>query len=210
MGAISSFNPEAVSDGGEGQPVLKQVFPPWLPSVPDYLDRAFTAARQATNCTRTKLFYNDYGAETLGPKADRVLALVQGMQSRGVPIDGVGFQTHVSNDFLSSIPSMRQNLLRFAALGLEIHITELDVRACDADSPCDGAALQTQAQVYKELLSMCLSIPNCKSFEMWGFTDRHTWITDFNNPTHKNEMPLPYNVDYQEKPAFGGMLEALS
>lgn len=166
------------------------------------------AARKAGG-PDVKLFYNDYGAEAMGPKADRVLALVKGMQNRGIPIDGVGFQTHVNNAFLSSIPSMRQNLQRFADLGLEIHITELDVRACDASSPCDAPALQKQAAVYSGLLGACLNISACKSFEMWGFTDRHTWITNFNNPTHKNEMPLPYDVDYNAKPAYFSMLQTL-
>jgi len=132
--------------------------------------------------------------------------LVKGMQSRGIPIDGIGFQTHISNSFLASIPSMERNLRRFTALDLDVHITELDVRACDKSSTCDAAALETQAAVYEGLLRMCLGIPRCKVFEMWGFTDRHTWITSFQNPTHKNEMPLPFDMDYATKPCFKSML----
>lgn len=157
-----------------------------------------------------KLFYNDYGAETMGPKSDRMYELVKGMLQRKVPIDGVGFQTHVSTSFSSQVSSMETNLKRFAALGLEIHITELDVRACDAKSKCDSVALQKQADTFAALLKMCLSIEKCKVFEMWGFTDRYTWITSFQNPTHKNEMPLPFDKHYAPKPAFKSMLSLLT
>lgn len=102
---------EAVSDGGASQPMLKtecapfcvryvcapgalsvhlRSFQPWLPKVPDFVDRAFRAARNASKTA--KLFYNDYGAEAVNAKSDRVLALVKAMRARGVPIDGVGFQ----------------------------------------------------------------------------------------------------------------------
>lgn len=202
---------EAVADGGE-QPanssLLKKDFAPWLPKVPDFIDRAFTAARKVGG-PAVKLFYNDYGMEPINPKSDRAYEMVKGMLKRGVPIDGVGFQSHLQNSFLDHIPSMEKNLRRFADLGLEVHITELDVRACNAKTKCDAAALQKQAQVYAGLLKMCLSISKCKAFMMWGFTDKHTWITNFQNPTHKDEMPLPFDMQYKKKPAFFSMLQVL-
>ena len=75
---------------------------------------------------------------------------------------------------------------------------------------CDAAALATQAEVYAGLLRICLTIPMCKVFEMWGFTDGHTWLSSFNNPTHMNEMPLPFDTAYQAKPAFFSMLSVLT
>ena len=41
---------------------------------------------------------------------------------------------HIQNSFLSQLPSIEENFRRFAALGLEIHITEMDVRACQEGS----------------------------------------------------------------------------
>eukprot|EP00658_Telonema_sp_P-2_P022795 TRINITY_DN19120_c0_g1_i1.p1 TRINITY_DN19120_c0_g1~~TRINITY_DN19120_c0_g1_i1.p1 ORF type:complete len:433 (+),score=79.03 TRINITY_DN19120_c0_g1_i1:137-1435(+) len=200
---------EAVSDGGSGVPVLKADFDPWLPKLPDFIDRAFVAARKAGG-KNVKLFYNDYGAETMCAKSDRVYELVAGMLKRGIPIDGVGFQSHLSIGFKSQLSSMERNLKRFAALGLEIHITELDVRACNDSTRCDTQALGTQAEIYAELVQICLSIPECKVLEMWGFTDRHTWTRHFQNPTGKDEMPLPFDVDYKPKPAFSSMLTILN
>jgi len=201
---------EAVADGGklpEGT-LLKTDYKPWLPKVPDFIDRAFTAARKAGG-PAVKLFYNDYNMEAVNPKSDRAYEMVKGMLRRGVAIDGVGFQSHISNSFLNQIPSMEKNLRRFAELGLEVHITELDVRACDAKTECDAAALQTQAKVYAGLLEMCLRISKCKAFVTWGFTDKYTWVFDQNNPTHKDEMPLPFDKEYKKKPAFFSMLRAL-
>ena len=199
---------EAVSDGIAGQPLVKPDFKPWQPALPDFIDRAFIAAREAAG-PHVKLFYNDYGAEGINPKSDRVLALVKGLQQRKVPIDGVGFQFHINNQYLKNLESIEANLKRFAALGLDVHITELDVRACSDSTPCDEAALQQQAEVYAGLLKICLGIKRCKVFETWGFTDKHTWITHFNNPTGKDEKPLPFDMSYKPKPAFHAMAEVL-
>lgn len=200
---------EAVSDGPLAwEPTIKTAYPPWMPTVPDFIDRAFIAARAANSSA--KLCYNDYGAEVKNAKSDRMYSLITGMQQRGVPIDCVGFQTHTDLSMLNRVASMEANLKRFASLGLEVHITELDVRACDAGSTCDSTALHKQAEVYEALLRMCLGIPQCKVFEMWGFTDRHTWITHQDNPTHKDEMPLPFDGEYKAKPAFFSMLNALT
>ena len=68
----------------------------WYPEIPNYIDVAFQAARDADN--NALLFYNDYGAEGLGGKADQVYTLVKSMVSRGVPIDGVGLQMHVNEN----------------------------------------------------------------------------------------------------------------
>ncbi len=70
-----------------------------------------------------------------------------------------------------SVPSA-QNIAALGDLGLEVHITEMDV-AC---TNCTASRLQTQAQIYGSMLSTCLSQPACKSFESWGFTDKHTWL----------------------------------
>lgn len=199
---------EAVSDGGSGVPTIKTEYPPWMPTVPDFIDRAFHFARQAGG-PQVKLFYNDYGAVSMNPKADRMYELVKGLLQRKVPIDGVGFQFHINHNMSFLMPSIESNLKRFAALGLEVQITELDIRACDEWSTCDAAALQNQADMYADLLEICLGIPQCKVFEMWGFTDKYTWLDDFQNPTHKDEMPLPFDKDYAPKPAYHSMMQVL-
>jgi len=194
---------EAVADSGST--VLKNTF--WYPDVPDYIDFAFQTAR-AANPT-VKLFYNDYNiASATGfsaQKSQKVYNLVQSMKQRGIPIDGVGLQLHVDISYSNMIAGVKQNLQRLAALGLEIHMTEVDV-SCNVNNnncPTWGAAQeQQQSAVYSELLNACLSEPKCTSFETWGFTDKYSWLG-------VNFHPLPFDQNYNKKPAFNALLQTL-
>eukprot|EP00039_Didymoeca_costata_P007078 m.96127 g.96127 ORF g.96127 m.96127 type:complete len:381 (+) comp13530_c0_seq5:34-1176(+) len=192
---------EAVSDHGPG--TFKNVTP-WYPAVPNYVDLAFQAARAVD--PNVKLFYNDYGAEGMSPKSDKVYNMVKSMKSRNIPIDGVGLQFHISIDNHPSFEDIETNMKRLGALGLDVHITELDVRCTN---PCTSDKLNIQAQIYGGLLEVCLRVPACKNFETWGFTDKHTWIWSFQNPNHYNLMPLPFDINYGKKPAYFEMIQVL-
>lgn len=199
---------EAVADQGG---VLKPTV--WYPAVPDYIDLAFKAARAAAP-PGVKLFYNDYNIASMSEdaverhphtgellfagsadKSDAVYKLLKAMRARGVPLDGIGMQVHINVDY-SSFDGVAANMKRLADLGLEIHVTEMDV-ACAA--PCDEAK---QANVYRALLEVCLKEAACKNFETWGFTDKYTWKgTDMH--------PLPFDEMLKPKPAVAAMLAAL-
>lgn len=73
------------------------------------------------------LFYKDFDHEGLGRKADAIYALVQGLLQRGVPIHGVGFQMHVHLGRYPTPQHVAANMTRFAALSLQVHVTEMDV-----------------------------------------------------------------------------------
>ena len=180
---------------------------PWYPAVPDYVDVAFHAARAADP---TKLlFYNDYGIE--GAKADRVLQLVTGMQQRGVPIDGVGMQMHVSTSAPPNATAVLAFMRSVGALGLVVHVTEMDVKCVPA--PCNAPQFATQRQIYFDIATACLTAGRaiCQSFEVWEFTNRYTWLWDSpHNPHHQNWFPLPFGVHYQRMPGYYGILDAFS
>jgi len=185
---------EAIADGG-GSNVFKNS-PPWYPAIQDYVDQAFTFAREVD--PNAKLFYNEYGAEGSGAKSDKVYNMVKGMQSRGIPIDGVGMQMHISTTSYPSAADFSANIARVGALGLDVHVTEMDVKC----APCDANGLATQAKIYGDLLQACLQQPACKVFETWGFTDKYTWVMTDNHP-------LPFNETYGRKPAYYEMLAVL-
>lgn len=166
---------------------------------PEYLDLAFRAAHAAD--PGATLVYNDYGGEAEGGKADAIHALVAGMLERGVPVHAVGFQMHILD---IDAESLARNLARFAQLGVAIHITELDVRL---PLPADAAALARQADVYRKVLNVCLREPACRVVQTWGFTDAYSWIPKF-FPGHG--AALPFDAEYQPKPAWAAMLEALA
>lgn len=160
---------EAVSDDGTLRPTF------WSDHIGrDYIDQAFRLAHAAD--PDAVLFYNDYSIEALNPKSDSVHALLSDLVARGVPVHGIGFQAHFEVGRLPSKEELAQNFARFAALGLRIHITELDVRV---PLPASAEALQRQAEDYRDVIAVCLESEACDTVVTWGFTDRYSWIPSF-------------------------------
>jgi endo-1,4-beta-xylanase len=97
---------------------------PWLEIIgPDYIDKAFIFARETD--PNARLFYNDFN--TYEPaKRQAIFNLVKGLKQRGVPIDGIGMQTHI-NIFAPAVDDIKTTIKTFAKLGVEIQITELDM-----------------------------------------------------------------------------------
>jgi endo-1,4-beta-xylanase len=168
-----------------------------------YIEQALRWARGAD--PSAKLFYNDYDAEEVNKKSDAIFAMAEDFKKRGVPLDGVGFQTHISLQFddPAKLGSYARNLERFAKLGLELHITELDIRVSDSTSP----SLSAQAKLYAEITSLCVQQPACKLVQTWGFTDKHSWIPGF----YKGQgWALLWDDKYQRKPAYEAVHDALT
>lgn len=187
---------EAVDDDGS---LRKTV---WLNAIgPEYLDLAFRWAHQADPDAR--LFYNDYNGEEMNHKADAIYELVKGMVERGVPIHGVGLQMHITAEGGLRWPQVQQNMQRLNELGLEVHITELDVRI--AGTPT-ADKLARQAEVYRAAMATCLAAPRCTALVMWGFTDRHSWIPALFGG---QGAALPFDDLYRPKPAYSALAEAL-
>jgi len=181
---------EAITDDDSAPDPLKTNV--WYPALPNYIDVAFNATRRADPLV--KLFYNDYGGEGLNPKSQRIYDYVKGLKARGVPIDGVGLQMHVAEDYYPPFADVKANIDRLVALGLEVHITEMDVKNTQGN-------LTQQAVVYGGMLAACLSNPGCKSWEVWGFTDLYSWLSQY--------QACIFDAHYQPKPAFFGLVEVL-
>ncbi|MGA2742869.1 MAG: endo-1,4-beta-xylanase [Bryobacteraceae bacterium] len=170
-----------------------------------YIAQAFQWAHAAD--PNALLFYNDYNIEEPGPKFDAVLNMVQQFVSTGVPINGVGFEMHVLLSYYPSATELAQNMQALAALGLQVHITEMDVRLLlDANGNASASDLQTQAQVYQTILTVCLQQPNCTAFQVWGVSDANSWIPAA-FPGYG--AALPFDVNYQPKPAVPALLTAM-
>jgi endo-1,4-beta-xylanase len=167
----------------------------------DYIDLAFQMAHEAD--PDALLFYNDFSAEAMNAKSDAVYNLVKDMKARGIPIDGVGMQFHVKLNGLPPLDQVAQNFKRLGDLGLQVHITELDIRIKGKPTP---EQLEQQAQNYRDLVNICLEAPNCTAFIMWGMTDKYSWI-----PYYKKGFgsALIFDENYQPKPAYMALLNAL-
>src|SRR5215813_10336654 len=120
-----------------------------------YIEHAFRRAHEVD--PDAKLFYNDYDIEWPNPKSDAALALLTDLKQKGVPIDGVGMQFHVSAyDFASfdlREAAIRKRIQDFGALGLTVEITELDLRIASLPGSANKAAYQSN--VYQRLVAIC-------------------------------------------------------
>jgi endo-1,4-beta-xylanase len=167
---------------------------------PEYVAMAFQFAREAD--PDAILYYNDFEAEGSGTKSDGVFNLVSGLVAQGVPIGGVGWQMHKVNPFRISAAN-QTNARRLAALGLEISITEMDVRI---QLPSDAQELQQQALAYGDAVTFCLTEPNCAAVVTWGFTDKFSWVPGVFNGFGD---ALIFDMSYQVKPAYTAMQSVL-
>jgi endo-1,4-beta-xylanase len=180
---------EAVLDDGSPRPSL------WSAIGPDYIVKAFRWAREAD--PTAKLFYNDQGLDSSAAHADAVYKLISEANAAGAGIDGIGLQMHTWPG--RGHGDIRALIQRFADLGLEVHITEMDVAL---DAPATEDQLQSQARVYADAAKACLAVSACKAFVMWGFTDAHTFLTP--------KLPLIFDAAYHAKPAYSALEDAIT
>lgn len=164
---------------------------------------AFKWARQAD--PDAKLYYNDYGIELMNDKSDAVYRLIQDLQAAGAPIDGIGFQSHLSTWIFPSLEGLRANIARFADLGLTVNISELDVRTIEVPGT-KAQRLASQAITYREVAAACALERACEAVTLWGFTDAYSWI----DSEYGADDPLPWNEAYDMKPAHAALLAGLA
>jgi len=172
-----------------------------------YLEQVFRWAHEAN--PQALLFYNEAEGEFLNHKSDAIYEMLKDFKHRGVPIDGVGLQLHLPGPDLDSV-ALAANIARLTALGLQVHITELDVPLpADPDSLPGGADdLLRQAQVYRSVVHVCLQNPGCTAIQTWGFTDKYSWIGSHSHGTRGRA--LWFGKTYQPKPAYDAVLQELT
>lgn len=157
----------------------------------DYIADAFTWAHEAD--PKAKLFLNDYNLEYTGTKSNAALAFVKQLKAEGVPIDGVGFETHLDTQY--GQPDLLNNLQRFAAADFDVAITEADVRTTLPVTPVEQSA---QNADYSLSLQACLQVSRCISYTVWGFDDQFSWVPG----TFAGEGAADIYSDFQPKPQY--------
>lgn len=171
-----------------------------------YLEQCFRWAHEAD--PDALLFYNDAEAEVVNAKSDAIYVMVKEFRRRGVPIDGVGLQMHIDN-LRPDVVSIAENIQRFTALGVQVHITEMDVAlSVDSNGNATAEDLSRQAEVYRQIATACFSHPGCTAFQTWGFTDKYSWIGSHSHRTQG--AALTFDRNYNPKPAYTALLDAIS
>jgi len=173
----------------------------------DYIDSTFVWAHRAD--PDAKLYLNEYSGEMYGDTKSEVLFnYVKSMKDRGIPIAGVGFQCHFTVNTIN-FTKLDQNIKRYAAAGLEVIVTELDIRIKNTDYNSNPAKwLAYQASDYQNMINICLNNSNAKTFVTWGFTDKYSWIPNFTSNTYG--YSLIFDNSYTIKPAYTSILNVLA
>ncbi|KAH7873576.1 endo-1,4-beta-xylanase C precursor [Lentinula edodes] len=163
-----------------------------------YVDIALQAARAAD--PGAKIYINDYNIEMTGAKATSMLNLIKDLKSRGIPVDGVGLQCHF---IVGEVPTSLQSIMQqFTALGVEVAITELDIRMT---LPASTALLAQQETDYKNVISACKAVSGCVGVTVWDYTDKYSWVPS----TFSGQgEACPWDANLQKKPAYSGITAA--
>ena len=192
---------DVVNEPFDDDAVLRTTF--WSTSLgPDYIERAFRLARAAD--TTAVLFYVDYNIEGRSAKADATYNLIGSLLARGVPIHGIAMQGHFQVGRLPSAEDLAWNFARFAALGLKIQITELDIRMT---LPVTAEKLAQQATDYRTIFTACLVTSACDAIELAGVYDGDSWVPS----TFPGEgSALLWDASFAAKPAYTSVSNLLA
>lgn len=186
-----------------------------------YIFDAFRAARSAD--PTMKLYLNEHSSETVSDKSTALLDLARRLRAQTVEvqidgrpvrkplIDGVGFQAHMLGgaDQQPRIEDMRTNMRRFVDAGLDVRLTELDVRIPTEKGVSTAADLNRQGDVYRTMTGLCREFEACTGVTVWGFTDKRSWITDYPATFSGYGNANVLGAAYQVKPAWNGVEQAL-
>jgi endo-1,4-beta-xylanase len=171
-----------------------------------YIDRALRSAHAAD--PEAELWINEVATEYLPAKADALVALVTDLKRRGVPLDGVGLQTHLVVDLPIAPGTVGDLVRRLRALGVEVAITEMDVPIGPTRD------LDAQTSIYRSVVDECVAA-GCEEVTTWGASDRSTWLD--REPTRRNvpslsafdvpSRPLLFDEQLQPKPAYHALVD---
>jgi len=175
---------------------------------PSYIEDAFRWAHEAD--PTAKLLLNENKVEGVGTtKSEKFYELMTYLKKdKGVPIHGVGLQAHFNaagtgRQRLPTPWAVKQQIRRLGDLGLSVNISEMDVRVSKLPPNVRQIA---QRQIYHDIVAAALSEPALDGIWLWGFTDRHTWVTHF----YYDDEPLIFDEDFGRKEAYYGLRDAIS
>jgi endo-1,4-beta-xylanase len=187
---------------------------PWLEACgDDYIELAFRTAAAAD--PDSLLIWNENYLEVSNgfgwAKRTAMLALLDKLQARGVPIRGIGVEAHLRGDQGAVLGDRTYEafLAELARRGMQIFVTELDVQ--DAVLPAEPAMRdRAVAEVYGKFLSATLRQPAVRGIVTWGLADSFTWIAGYR--PRKDGLPvrpLPFDAECRPKPAYYAIAQAL-
>ncbi|CAI7589643.1 unnamed protein product [Penicillium viridicatum] len=175
----------------------------------EYFYLAFQYAQQALSqigANDVQLYYNDYGIENPGTKADAVLGLVKNLRKRGICIDGIGLESHF---IVGQTPSLADQLATkkaYIKADLDVAVTELDILFAEEPYYTADAQKQQAADYYLTVQSCLQAGRRCLGVVVWDFYDKFSWVSE----TFAGQGgATSFNYTLVAKPAYYAVAEAL-
>jgi len=214
---------EALNDAG---PLHKSK---WMETIgPDFVQKAFEYAHEAD--PNAELYYNDFSLDKPA-KLNACVRLVKDLKAKGLRIDGVGIQGHWALDFPSR-EDIERFINAFAALGVKVMVTELDIDVLPSATQYMGADINVRFELqkrlnpyvdglpdevqkkladrYAELFAILLEHKDTISrVTLWGVYDKTSWLNNW--PVRgRTSYPLLFDRNYQPKPAFDAVIKVVN
>ena len=211
---------EAVEDNGSWRKS------PWYKIMgEDFIAKAFHLAHEVD--PNAHLIYNDYNTET-PVKRDFIVGMVKSFKKKGVPIQGVGLQEHLSIDG-PSVEEIEKTLVALSNIGVRVHVTELDIDVLPSVWNLPTAEISTRFDYTPERDPYIQGLPKnieeklAKRYEdifklylkhrdkidrvtLWGTTDGETWLNDFPIKGRTN-YPLLFDRGFSPKSVYFRLLD---
>jgi endo-1,4-beta-xylanase len=193
----------------------------------DFIEKAFQYARVAD--PEAELYYNDYSLWK-PEKRDGAVRLVKGLLDKGIKVDGIGMQGHYGIDY-PSIDQIEASIEAFAALGVKVMVTELDIDLLPNPTGRQGADIVNTVEAREGFNPYAEGLPDSvqqkfskryadifalfhkhrdkiSRVTFWGVADHHSWLNNWPMPG-RTSYPMVFDRNYQPKPAFQAIVEAV-
>ncbi len=189
---------------------------PWLDLIgPEYLDVAFHAAAAADPGALRVLNFDRLEQSVTGYDGERrrALGMIEGMVRRRVPIQAVGFESHLMAwDGVENL-SQDRLIVSLRDLGLKILITELDVndaRVTGGVAECDRAVATT----YEDYLTKMVPCMGCEQVIFWTPWDGDDWLDSLHGENYDRADGMQHraglvDANVQPKPAYFAVARAV-
>lgn len=173
----------------------------WFDNVgPSYIEQAFRAAHMAD--PDALLFYNDYNLEFNPVKLDAAINLCNRLKLKGIPVDGIGMQMHISNVY-PTLTDVEYAMQKITTAGYKVHFSELDIsmNTFNKQTSFSTTDLEKQAAIYRSIFHLYSQLEPQYRFgiTLWGVSDADSWIKSEYN---RNDIPLLFDDQYKPKPAY--------
>lgn len=174
---------------------------------PEYVDIAFRTARDVDSSAI--LIYNEFDNHTPnGRFTEHTRIIVERLKSKNL-IDAVGLQMHLKGH---EAPKKEEVVETMQSYGLPIYVTEFDVNISEIKGT-QKERFNVQANIYKDMIEAAFESGVCKDFIIFGIVDKLSiWESSmiYGGNNYKSSDPTPFDDNFQPKPAYYSILDALS